>query len=46
MDNLTPDVLDLDLEETSDESESELVELPKEELEEIGGGQSSAAILE
>jgi hypothetical protein len=40
------DIVDLDLDESPDESESELVELPEEELDEVGGGQSSAAILD
>jgi len=46
MDDLTPEIVEQDLEEWPDEAESELIELPEEEMDEVAGGQSSAAILE
>jgi len=49
MESLEPEHLEQPFDESPDEDEesfAELLELPAEELDEIGGGQSSAAILE
>ncbi len=48
MESLPPEDLEQPFDESPDEEESfaELLELPSEESDEIGGGQSSAAILE
>jgi hypothetical protein len=48
MESVPPEDLEQPFDELTDEEESfaELLELPSEELDEIGGGQSSAAILD
>jgi hypothetical protein len=47
MDGLTPEILEPDVEEDwSDESESELTELPEEELDELADPRSVAFILD